>query len=163
MASARYLAKGLATETMNENGELITISAQDIAEANQLSLHCPICAGAVEQNASRPEMVAVYCTSCETLYHRACWEQNGGTCAVLGCSGSSYRVYGALELGPVLKVRPDDITRTIPTTGENHNGRQRRLKEDERRLQRELRGRSFLRDLWHGLLRAIKLWPSDPS
>lgn len=148
---------------MSENGEFISISAQDIAEANQLSLHCPICAGAVEKNAPRQELVAVYCTSCETLYHRACWEQNGGSCAVLGCSGDSYRVFGAVDLGPVLKVRRADIPHSIPTTKTPQNGRNRRLKENERRLQRELQGRSFLRDLWHSLLRAIRIWPSDPN
>jgi hypothetical protein len=148
---------------MTENGEFIRITAYDISEANQLSLHCPICAGAVEQHAPRPELVAVYCDACETLYHRACWEQNGASCAVLGCSGDSYRVYGAIELGPVLTVRRTDIPRVAPAPSAIQNGRNRRLKEDERRMQRELRRRSLLRDLWYGLLRAIKLWPSDPS
>lgn len=148
---------------MSENDGLIKITAQDVSEANQLSLHCPICAGAVEQHAPRQELVAVYCTDCETLYHKACWEQNGASCAVLGCAGSSFRIYGAMELGPVLTVRRADIPHASPAPQAKQNGRTRRLKEDERRLQREFRRRSFLQDLWHSLLRAIKLWPSDPS
>lgn len=148
---------------MTENEEFIKITAHDISEANQLSLHCPICAGAVEKNAARSELVAVYCTSCETLYHRACWEQNGASCAVLGCSGESYRIHGELELGPVLTVRRSEIPHAAPAPAIGQNGRNRRLKEDERRLHKELRRRSFLRDLWYGLLRAIRLWPSDPS
>ena len=148
---------------MNENEELIRITPEDISEANQLSLNCPICAGAVEQNASRHEMDAVYCTSCETLYHKACWNQNGAKCAVLGCSSTAYRQYGTVDLGPVLTVARADIPRDAPTPLPTPNGRTRRLKEDERRLQRELKRRSLLRNLWRGLLRAIKLWPSDPS
>jgi hypothetical protein len=148
---------------MDENEELIVITAQDVVEANQLSLHCPICAGAVEQNAAQAEMTAVYCTACETLYHKACWDRNGSKCAVLGCSGTSYRPFGTVDLGPVLTVGRADIPRDMPTRRVAPNGRTRRLKEDERRLQRELKRRSFIRDLWHSLLRAIKLWPSDPS
>lgn len=148
---------------MDENEHLIRITPEDVSEANQLSLHCPICASAVEQHTSREEMVAVFCTACETLYHRACWDQNGGKCAVLGCAGTTYRRYGVVDLGPVLTVRRGDIPREAPATYVPSNGRTRRLKEDERRLQRELKRRSFFRDLWRGLLRAIKLWPSDPS
>ena len=148
---------------MDENEHLIKITPEDIAEANQLSLHCPICAGAVEQNAQRTEMAAVYCTACETLYHRACWEQNGSKCAVLGCAGTEYRLYGLVDLGPVITVGRSDIPRDVPRPAVTSNGRTRRLKEDERRLQRELKRRSLFRDLWRSLLRAIKLWPSDPS
>lgn len=148
---------------MSDQQETIQISAEDILEANRLSLNCPICAGAVERNASRPEMRAVYCTSCETLYHLACREQNGDKCAVLGCDGSEYRLYGVVDLGPVLKIRRSDIPREAPQPRISPNGRTKRLKRGERRMQRELKRRTFWRDLWQTLLRAIKLWPSDPS
>lgn len=148
---------------MNENEDVIRVTLDDVTKANQLSLHCPICAGAVEQHASRREMQAVYCADCETLYHRACWEQNGAKCAVLGCSGTTFKVHGAVDLGPVLTVAHADIPREAPAPYVPKNGRTRRLKEDERRLQRELKRRSFWQNLWQGLLRAIRLWPSDPS
>lgn len=148
---------------MNENEDLIRVTLDDIAEANQLSLNCPICAGAVEQHAPRGEMRAVYCASCETLYHQACWEQNGAKCAVLGCAGTTFKVHGTVDLGPVLTVARADIPREAPAPYVPTNGRTRRLKEDERRLQRELKRRGFWRNLWQGLLRAIRLWPSDPS
>ena len=148
---------------MGENEDLIRISSRDISEANQLSLNCPICASAVERNAVRAEMTAVYCTACETLYHQACWTQNGARCAVLGCRGTEHRLHGVVDLGPVLTVTRSDIPRDVPGPFVAPNGRTRRLKESERRLQRELKRRSFFRDLWQNLLRAIKLWPSDPS
>ena len=148
---------------MSEQEQTIRISAEDILEANRLSLNCPICAGAVERNAARREMAAAYCTSCETLYHLACWEQNGGKCAVLGCDGSEYRLYGVVDLGPVLTIQRSDIPREAPQPRISPNGRTKRLKRGEQQLQRELKRRTFWRDLWRSLLRAIKLWPSDPS
>lgn len=152
-----------SVDEMNGNEELIKITPEDVSQANQLSLHCPICAGAVEQNSPRQETVAVYCDTCETLYHQACWEQNGAKCAVLGCAGTTYRRHGAVDLGPVLTVTRSDIPREAPMPRASTNGRTRRLKEDERRLQRELKRRSLFGNLWRSLLRAIKLWPSDPS
>lgn len=147
----------------NENEALIHITLEDVREANRLSLNCPICAAAVERNVGNPEMRAVYCTSCETLYHRACWEQNGGDCAVLGCESKSYRRHGAVDMEPVLTIKQSDIPRVAPAPASSPNGKTRRLKANERRLQREMKRRNFWRDLWHSLLRAIKVWPSDPS
>ena len=148
---------------MEENEEVLRITARDIEEANRLSLNCPICAGPVEKHADRPEMAAVYCTSCQTLYHHVCWEQNGGSCAVLGCQGDSYKRYGVFDLGPALTIDRKDISRAAPPRPGFSNGQTRRLTRQERRLQREGDGRSFWHDLWRSLLQAIKLWPSDPS
>ena len=148
---------------MSENQEPIRITAEDVVEANRLSLHCPICADAVEEHVDEERMAPVYCSACETLYHRACWEQNGGTCAVLGCDNTSYKRYGAVDLGPTLKIEPKDIPKVVPRPVTSPNGRTKRLKDAERRMQREVRRRHFWRDLWQSLLRAIKLWPSDPS
>ncbi len=145
---------------MDENEEVLRITANDIEEANRLSLNCPICAGPVEKHADRPEMAAVYCTSCQTLYHHVCWEQNGGSCAVLGCESDSYKRYGIFDLGPALTIDRKDISQAPSPTG-FPNGQTRRLKRQERRRQRE--AGSFWRNLWRNLLQAIKLWPSDPS
>lgn len=147
---------------MNENEEFIRITPEDIAEANQLSLNCPICAGAVEKHTGRAEAAPVFCVECETLYHYACWEQNGGVCAVLGCEGAAYKRYGVIDLEPALRIEPQDIPRQVPEPVFSPNGRTKRLKEDER-LKGQIRVGSFWRNLWHNLLQAIKLWPSDPS
>lgn len=148
---------------MSENGDLLRITADDIAEANRLSLNCPICAGAVEKHTRAAGMAPVFCTECQTLYHEACWEQNGGKCAILGCESTTYRRHGAVDLGPVLTIEQKDIPRVAPRPGPSLNGRTKRLKQDEQRMHREVRGRSFLRNLFESLLRAIKIWPSDPS
>ena len=148
---------------MNENEDLIRITAEDIASANQLSLHCPICAGAVEKYVENEATAPVYCGACETLYHHACWHQNGGKCAVLGCDNKSFKRYGVVDLGPRLTIEHRDIPRDVPRPVVSPNGRTKRLKADERRMNREVKRRTFWRDLWQGLLRAIKIWPSDPS
>lgn len=148
---------------MDENEEVLRITTEDIEEANRLSLNCPICAGPVEKHADRSEMAAVYCTSCQTLYHHICWEQNGGTCAVLGCESKSYKRYGVFDLGPALTIDRKDISRQAPARPVFPNGQTGRLKRQERRLERGGAGGSFWRNVWRNLLRAIKLWPSDPS
>ncbi len=156
---------------MNEQEERpITITHQDISQANQLSLHCPICAGAVEQNVDGESVVPVFCVDCGTLYHRVCWEQNGGKCAILGCQGKQFRVHGALDLGPVLKINERDIQaarpvvppHSAPATGRTSD-RTKKLKRHEQQMQREMRRHFWLRNLFESLLRAIRIWPSDPS
>ena len=63
---------------MNEQEfPLIHITVEDINEANRLSLHCPICASAVENHAEHEALTPVVCTSCGTLYHKACWGAKG--------------------------------------------------------------------------------------
>ena len=76
----------------------------------QISSACtvPICASAVEKNIAGEELRPVVCAACGTLYHKACWEQSGGKCAMLGCGHDKYRVYGR-DLGPALKVNLDDL------------------------------------------------------
>lgn len=148
--------------TMNERDETIRITPEDIAQANQLSLHCPICGGAVEKNVGGRDESPVYCTDCETLYHHACWEQNGSHCAVLGCSGTTVRRYGALDLEPALVISHRDVARQPARTVPSPNGRTERLKREEQRRQQQQR-RGFWQVLWENLLRAIRIWPSDPS
>lgn len=148
---------------MDDHQETIHITDEDIAEANRLSLHCPICAGTVEQNTAEAGTVPIYCTSCETLYHVACWEQNGGKCAVLGCEGTSFKRYGVVDLGPTLTIERREIPRDVVVPSYSDNGRAKRLKAAERKRTGDAGPRSVLRELWYSLLRAIRIWPSDPS
>jgi hypothetical protein len=130
----------------------IHISQEDILQANQLSLHCPICASAVENNVDGAALQPVLCTKCGTLYHRACWDQSGGRCAILGCGSAEYRVYGQ-DLGPVMVITHADlprIGRQLPT-----DAQQKRLKAAERQRQRETG--SFWSQLFERILRAIRL------
>ena len=157
--------EAVGRQTMNEHdGDgVLRITQDDIAEANKLSLNCPICAGAVEKNVDRPDMAPVYCTACETLYHHACWHRNGGHCAVLGCSGTEVRRYGAYDLEPALVIDHRDIARQPVRTIPSPNGRTKRLKREEHRRRQEAQRGGFWRLLWENLLRAIRIWPSDPS
>lgn len=134
----------------------ITITDTDINEANQLSLHCPICANPVENNIMDRALQPVVCRQCGTLYHKTCWEQGGGKCAVLGCAHTEYRVYGT-QMRPVLKVEYKDIPKPpvngrppiTPTT--------KQLKEQQRRQVEQLRRPSLLQRLWQWLLDQIKI------
>lgn len=143
----------------------ITITLEDIDEANRLSLHCPICAGPVEQHSGGHSFRPVICTDCGTLYHEACWQQNGGSCAILGCESKTYRIFGALDLGPPLIIEKTDIATAPPprTVPRSPNGETKQLKQNEKRMQREVGRRLFWRGLFESLLRAIRIWSSDPS
>ncbi len=137
---------------MIEN-EPLHISHEDVVQANQLSLHCPICASAVEQNVDGSDLQPVICTKCGTLYHRACWQTGGGKCAILGCGHAEYRVHG-LDLGPVMVITHADIPREgrrLPPPGQ-----EKRLKDEERR-RRAAERRGFWATLFERLLRAIRL------
>ena len=151
--------------SVEQEGQPITITLDDISEANRLSLHCPICAGPVEQHSDGRSFRPVICTDCGTLYHEVCWQQNGGSCAILGCESKTYRVYGVLDLGPPLIIDKNDITTAPPprTVPRATNGQTEKLKRNEKRMQREVGRRLFWRRLFDSLLRAIRIWSSDPS
>jgi hypothetical protein len=137
---------------MIEN-EPITITSQDVHEANQLSLHCPICANPVENHVRDSDLKPVICQKCGTLYHLACWEQSGGKCAILGCGSEKYRPFGQPD-GPIMKITYDDLP-ADRGRGTYPNGQQKRLKEEERRRARQ---QWDWLPLWlHNLLRAIKI------
>lgn len=138
---------------MSESEQPIKITADDIAEANRLSLSCPICAGAVEKNTGSAALVPVVCSNCHTLYHRTCWDQNGGQCATLGCEHKECYTYGT-EIGPLLKIGYADLPRHVPRTP-SPNGRAKRLKEQEKRRQREENRREFWNNLFDRIKRAI--------
>jgi hypothetical protein len=139
--------------TMEREEPLLHISEQDITEANRLSLSCPICASAVENNVDSSALMPVVCANCQTLYHRACWEQNGRKCAVLGCEHKTAQPYGT-ALGPRLIIKHSDLPRHVPRRP-SPNGRYRALKEAEKRRQREETGGSFWNSLFQNILRAI--------
>lgn len=134
----------------------IQITEEDIAEANRLSLNCPICAGAVENNVAESALAPVVCAHCQTLYHRACWEENGGKCAILGCGHEQYFVYGT-ESGPLLKIDYQDIPKEAPRAYPSANG-SKKLKKQEQRKEREAKRRTFWGDLVENILRAFGLW-----
>jgi hypothetical protein len=150
MASEKTL--GLAMSEIEE--EPIRITEEDIAEANRLSLSCPICASAVEKNTKNPSLRAVVCANCQTLYHQTCWEQNGGKCATLGCGHDESYPYGT-ELGPRLTIRYSDLPKHVPKPAVSSNGRSKELKAQEKRLQREAARREFWRNLFDRIRRAI--------
>lgn len=141
---------------MNEQEyPLIQITAEDIAEANRLSLNCPICASAVENNLDGEALRPVVCAKCGTLYHKLCWEQSGGKCAILGCGHDKYHVYGRM-LGPALKVKYTDLPHPSANGGAPSR-RTKRLKEQQRRQVEQLRRPSLLQRLWQWLLDQIKV------
>src|SRR5687767_12103608 len=108
---------------MDEELPLIHITADDIAEANRLSLNCPICAGAVENNITNNDaLTPVVCGRCQTLYHRACWGQNGSKCAILGCGHTQSYVYGSNSTRP-LQIKYTDLPRDVPRQPASVNGR----------------------------------------
>lgn len=141
---------------MDEEQELppITISFNDINEANQLSLHCPICANAVENHVQDVSLRAVVCAKCGTLYHRACWELGGNKCAVLGCNHKKYYVHG-VRVSPVLSIKKSDLGPTVPS----RNGAQqnKRLKHQQRRQVERMRRPGLFQRLWQWLLDQIKI------
>lgn len=141
---------------MNEQEyPLIQISLDDVNEANRLSLHCPICANPVENGVTDSALTPVICTGCHTLYHKACWQQSGGKCAILGCDTKKYVVHGQQKL-PVLKIKYTDLP-TPSVNGRSARTRNKRLKEQQRRQVRQLRRPSLLQRLWQWLLDQIKI------
>jgi hypothetical protein len=132
----------------------ITITNDDIKAANQLSLHCPICANPVENHARDGALQPVVCAQCGTLYHKVCWEQTGGKCAVLGCDHTKYYVYGA-RVSPVLSIKYTDLP--SPSLNGRPSRRTKRLKEEQRRQVEALRRPSLLQRLWRWLLDQIKI------
>ncbi len=136
----------------------IRITDDDIREANQLSMHCPMCANPVENYVTDPDITPVVCTQCGTLYHKVCWEQNGGKCAVLGCGNEKYRVYGQ-NTRPTLTINYSDI----PRVAQNGNApgspspRTKQLKNEQRRQVEQLRRPSLLRRLFQWLLDQIRI------
>jgi hypothetical protein len=144
-----------ANHTMEEQEmPLIQISVDDIRDANQLSLHCPICSNAVENNLNG-DLTPIVCLQCGTLYHKTCWDQGGGKCAVLGCGHDKYRVFGR-AIGPALKVKYSDIPAGPGRNGSGPSRRTKRLKDQQRRQVEQLRRPSLLQRLWQWILDQIK-------
>lgn len=136
-----------------DEGSFIRITDEDVAEANRLSLSCPICASAVEDNVDVAAIRPVVCSKCHTLYHKTCWEQNGNKCATLGCGHTECYPYGT-EIGPRLKIRYSDLPKHVPQAA-SPNGRFKELKEQQRRLQEQASAGEFWKSLFSRILRAI--------
>lgn len=136
----------------------IRISTDDIVEANRLSLHCPICASAVEKNLDGDALIPIVCASCGTLYHKSCWEMSGGKCAILGCGNDTYSIFGR-DLGPALKLNYDDIPHPSPNgrDGTAASRRERRLKAEQKRQVEALRRPGLLQRIWQWLLDQIRV------
>jgi hypothetical protein len=133
----------------------IRITDNDISEANRLSLSCPICGSAVEDHVDGAALVPVICDQCGTLYHRACWEQSGGKCAVLGCGSTKFHVHG-LDTSPVLKVKYTDLPAHSANGRSSPSAQTRRLKEEQRR---QVRNMTLFERFWRWLLDQIKINP----
>lgn len=135
----------------------ILITEADIQAANQLSLHCPICAGAVENHTRNDATRPVVCEACGTLYHKACWEQAGGKCAILGCDHQKYYFYGH-QAESQLKLTHKDMPRVSPNGRSGASQRTRDLKHQQRLEVEELnRPTSLLARLFRWLLDQIKI------
>lgn len=136
----------------------ILITDDDISEANRLSLHCPLCAGAVENNVDEAAVRPVVCSKCGTLYHRACWEQSGGKCAILGCECTESYVYGR-NRDPALKITYSDLP--LPTANgrstSSPSAQTKRLKAQQAQEVERLRKPGFFQRLWQWLLDQIQV------
>lgn len=124
---------------MSEPERVLRITDNDIHEANQLSLNCPICAGPVEKNMGQAELAPVVCAACGTLYHRACWEGNRGHCAILGCSHDKYRIYGSTT--PVITITTRDLPSDAEVARRTEQVKQLKRQEQQRQAQQPQRPR----------------------
>lgn len=131
----------------------LTITDSDVQAANQLSLHCPLCANPVEKFVDDRDLQPVLCAKCGTLYHKVCWEQGGGKCAVLGCGHEKYKVYGT-PVSPVLSIKYTDLPRP---SANGRSSQTKRLKEEQRRQVEQLRRPSLLQRLFQWLLDQIRI------
>ena len=126
-------------------GEPIKITLDDIEQANKLSEACPMCPGPVYPEYNDPAMAPVECAECETIYHRACWEQAGSKCAMVGCDSKRIKAYDAVQPATSVSIRPTDIRARGPEITEE-------LKRQQQRMRREFESGSllgrFLRWLW---------------
>lgn len=136
---------------MADSNGVLRISYEDVTEANQLSHQCPICAGPVENNAEAIPLTPVVCNQCGTLYHKACWEQSGGKCAILGCGHTACHPYGAPQ-GPVLTIRPHEI----PSDAQVMQMNMKRLKSAERQRRPSPTPPVKQRGFWATLFEAIR-------
>lgn len=154
----RHFSRIAASEyRVMEEQELppIRITDNDISEANRLSLSCPICGSAVEDHVDGAALVPIICDQCGTLYHRACWEQSGGKCAVLGCGSTKFHVHG-MDTRPVLKVKYTDLPAHSANGRPSPSAQTRRLKDEQRR---QVRNMTLFERFWRWLLNQIKINP----
>lgn len=141
---------------MEQENPPIQITEDDIQQANRLSDHCPICGSPVQEQDDHPALIPVVCGNCNTLYHKACWEQSGGKCAILGCNHTKYFVYGT-KSETILTITDSDLSQSAPNARGNRN-RTKEIKDEQRRQVEELRRPdSWLRRLFQWLLDQIRI------
>lgn len=156
VAHRNGLASASDNRTMDaQEYPAIRITESDISEANRLSLSCPICGNAVENHTDGAAFVPVVCDKCGTLYHKACWEQSGGKCAVLGCGSDKFHIHGK-DTKPVLKIKHTDLAPPSINGRSSTSARNRRLKEEQRR---QVRNMTLFQRFWRWLLDQIKVNP----
>ncbi len=134
----------------------IEITFDDIKEANQLSLHCPICAGPVSRHVEEDALRPVLCGECGTLYHKACWHQSGGTCAVLGCNHTEFIVYGQAT-GDILQIKYTDLSQRPSANNKAPSARTKDLKHEQRRRVEQMETPGFWQKIWAWLFNQIKI------
>lgn len=100
------------------------------------------------------DLQPVICAKCGTLYHKTCWEQGGGKCAVLGCGHDKFKVHG-VPASPVLSIKYTDLPK--PVVNGRSSQQTKRLKEQQRREVEQLRRPSLLQRLFKWLLDQIRI------
>ena len=109
---------------MSDENTVLRITEEDIAEANRLSMHCPICAGPVDRFADSADEEPVTCAQCGTFYHKLCWQNNGGKCAVLGCNSVKCTPYAHPSDIPIPGGDPLRLDR-VGQENKRHKARER--------------------------------------
>ena len=132
-----------------QENPFIRITVDDVDEANQLSLHCPICANPVERYTSDPNLSPVECIGCGALYHKTCREQVGGSCAMIGCEEKRHRPFGEL-VAPEITLNKRDFP------GDSRQLNKELKREEQLRRRRELQT-SLLSRFFSWLLRQIRI------
>lgn len=130
-------------------GEPIKITLDDVEEANQLSLACPMCAGPVYRAFDEAAMAPVECASCETAYHKACWDSVGAKCAMVGCDCTRVRAYDSPAPGGVV-INQTDFRQRGPVITED-------LKRQQQEMRRQLESGSLLGRFLRWLIRQIRI------
>lgn len=130
-------------------GEPIKITIDDIDQADKLSDACPICVGSVHRAYEHRELKPVECAACETVYHKACWDQAGGKCAMIGCESTRVRAYDSQSAGGVV-INQTDFRERGPAVTED-------LKRQQQEMRRQLESGSLLGRFLRWLIRQIRV------
>jgi VWFA-related protein len=64
---------------------------------------CPICRDEFNQSRDLRDVIVIKCPSCQSVYHRDCWNEIGGKCGSEACSYSLKRE-GSLAMSRTMKI-----------------------------------------------------------